>query len=202
MTVRLAATEGRFAVWLFGTMVGLVTAAALLATILSRLIPPPHAVIGTFLVPPAFAFSTLLLILCSVALQLAVNAVRRERQRKFRRSLAAALACGTGFVGVQSYGLWCIVQSLQADRTMAEAQLGAAALVLGAAALHAFHVSVALMALAFVTLRAWSDRYDHEYWFGVTVCAWIWHILGILWIFILGAYAIVSSFLTIRVPTP
>jgi heme/copper-type cytochrome/quinol oxidase subunit 3 len=92
------------------------------------------------------------------------------------------------------------VQNLAADRNAGEAQLGATALVLGAAALHAVHVSVALMVLSYVTLRGLSDRYDHEYSFGVAFCAWCWHILGIFWVFILGAYGVVSWFLALFVP--
>ncbi len=72
--------------------------------------------------------------------------------------------------------------------------------MLGSAILHGLHVTVAMMVLSYVTLRALNDRYDLEYSFGVSVCTWFWHILGVVWIFILGAYAVVTSFLTIRVP--
>jgi cytochrome c oxidase subunit 3 len=193
--------EGRFAVRLFCMTVGLFSVAAGLAFVLTRTFLPPRSTTGTFIVPAAFAFSTVLLILCSVALGRALSSVRRERQRAFRRSLLCAVACGTGFVGVQAFGLWCIVQNLAADRNAGEAQLGATALVLGAAALHAAHVCVALMFLSYVTLWGFCDRYDHEYSFGVALCAWFWHILGILWVFILGTYGIVSWFLALRVPT-
>jgi heme/copper-type cytochrome/quinol oxidase subunit 3 len=60
-------------------------------------------------------------------------------------------------------------------------------------------VLIALMVLSYVTLQGLSDRYDHEYSFGVALCAWFWHALGIAWIFILGAYGIVSWFLVLRV---
>jgi cytochrome c oxidase subunit 3 len=195
-----SSAEGWFAVRLFCLAAGLLSVAGGLALLLTRTFLPPRSTTGTFVVPAAFAFSTALLFLCSVALGRALSSVRRERQRVFRRSLVYALACGTGFVGVQAFGLWCIVQNLAADRNAGEAQLGATALVLGAAALHAVHVSVALMVLSYVTLRGLSDRYDHEYSFGVAFCAWFWHILGILWVFILGAYGVVSWFLALVVP--
>jgi cytochrome c oxidase subunit 3 len=201
LTALRATSESRFVLRLFGVTAGLFTAAASLAAVLTLAFPQrvrPDS--GTFIVPIAFAFSTALLLACSVALQRAIGAVRRERQRTFRRALLAAVACGTGFVGVQIFGLWRIVQNLQLDRNAGEAQLGAAMLVLGAAALHALHVSVALMVLVYVTLRGLNDRYDHEYSFGVAACAWFWHILGFLWLFILGAYGVVSLFLTIRIP--
>ena len=146
-------------------------------------------------------FSTTFLLFCSAALERARICVRRERQHLFRRALVAAVFCGTAFVGVQAFGLWGIVENLHSDRNAGEAQLGATMLVLGAAALHGLHVSMALMVLAYVTLRGFNDRYDHEYSFGVNV-HWFWHILAILWTFILMAYAIVASFLAIRVVVP
>lgn len=194
-------TESRFVVRLFALAVGMFSAAAVLALLLTRSIPPGKSSLGTFIVPTAFAFSTALLLLCSVALEKARAAVRREKQRAFRQALLFAVACGTAFVGVQAFGLWCILQNLQADRNAGEAELGATAVALMFATLHACHVSVALMVLAYVTLKGLHDRYDHEYSFGVGVCAWFWHILAILWIFILGAYGIISLFLQLRIPT-
>jgi cytochrome c oxidase subunit 3 len=190
--------QSQFVLRLFGLSAGLITTAALIAYVLTRFVAPPRAP-GQFIIPAAFAFSTTFLILCSIAQERGLAAVRRERQHRFRRSLVWALAFGTAFVGVQVFGMWCIVQNLRASQNAGEAQLGATALVMGAAALHALHVTVALLWLTYVTLRGMSDRYDHEYSFGVSVCAWVWHILGILWIFILGAYGIVYSFLALRV---
>jgi cytochrome c oxidase subunit III len=197
-TTRL--TESRFALSLFLLTAGLFAVAGGLAFGLTRILLPPRAIDGTFIVPTAFAFSTTFLICTSAALGRALSTVRRERQRPFRRALLWALAFGTAFVGVQTFGLWCIVQNLAADRNAGEAELGATALVLGAAGLHCLHVTVALMVLSYVTLRGLSDQYDHEYSFGVAACAWFWHILGVLWIFILGAYGVVAWFLAMRHP--
>jgi cytochrome c oxidase subunit III len=194
-----ADTEGQFALRLFGLTACAFLLAAAIFWLLSRWIVPQPT--GTFVFPPAFFFSTGLLILCSAALERSRWWVRRERQKEFRGWLLTALLLGTGFVGVQAFGLWCIVENLRGYRNAGEAQLGATSLVLGAAALHALHVSVALMFLAYVTLRGLNDRYDHEYSFGVSVCAWFWHVLAVLWVFILGAYAIVCLFLNLRLPT-
>lgn len=195
------AIDGRFVLRLFALTGGLFAFAGGLAFLLTRLFWPPRAN-GAFIVPAAFAFSTLCLILCSAALSRAHTFVQRERQRPFRRSLLWALAFGTTFVGVQAFGLWCIVHNLQPDRNAGEAELGPTALILGAAALHCLHVTIALGVLSYVTLQGLSDRYDHEYSFGVAVCTWFWHILGILWVFILGAYLVISWFLATRVPVP
>ncbi len=191
--------ESQFALRFFALSVLLFGSAGLITFSLSRLVAPPRAP-GQFVIPAAFALSTTFLILCSVAQALGLSAVRRERQHEFRRDMVWALAFGAAFVGVQVFGMWCIVQNLRAQQNAGEAQLGATALVMGAAAMHALHVVVALLVLAYVTLRGFAERYDHEYSFGVWGCSWVWHGLGIMWIFILGAYIIVYQFLALRVP--
>ncbi len=191
--------QSQFALRFFGLSLGLFSSAGLLAWVLVRLIGPPHAP-GQFVIPGAFAFSTLCLVLCSATQIRALAAVRRERQPEFRRNLLWALAYGTAFVGVQVFGMWCVVQNLRAIQSEGEAQLGATALVIGAAAMHAMHVVVALLVLTLITLRALNDRYDHEYSFGVMGCSWVWHGLGVMWIFILGAFIICGGFLALRVP--
>jgi cytochrome c oxidase subunit 3 len=138
-------------------------------------------------VPPAFFLSSLLLFSGSAALVRCVGAVRLERQRPFRRNLLAALVLGALFVGVQAFGLSCLLQNEQ-TRTQAATSEYAFAFVL--TALHGLHVTVALLFLSFVTVRALGDRYDHEYYWGVTCCAWFWHVLGIAWVGILAVFAI------------
>ena len=58
------------------------------------------------------------------------------------------------------------------------------------ALLHGVHFIVALLFVVFVFLRAFADRYDHEYSWGVTFCAWFWHALGIAWLAIMTAFLI------------
>jgi cytochrome c oxidase subunit 3 len=127
----------------------------------------------------------------SVAMTKAVAAGRREKQREFRKWLLIALGAGTLFMGVQGYGLWWL---LPAQRTAGDASTGATSFVLMLAALHALHLSVAVLFLSVVTTRAQSDRYDHEYYWGVSVCAWFWHALGVAWLFVLVIVGIGTAY--------
>ena len=61
------------------------------------------------------------------------------------------------------------------------------------AALHGMHFVVAVLFLSYVTVRALADRYDHEYYWGVSVAAWFWHALGVVWIGILAVFAIAAA---------
>jgi cytochrome c oxidase subunit 3 len=178
---RHAAGQSRTAVRFFLLASAALGVALLMASGFAQIFGRP-AVRERFGFPPAFAVSTLLLIAGTVAMTRAVAAVRREKQRELRHWLLIALGIGTCFMGVQGYGLWAL---LPAQRTTGDASLGATPLVLMLAGLHALHLSVAVLFLAFVSARAQADRYDHEYYWGVSICGWFWHALGIAWLFIL-----------------
>lgn len=159
------------------------TAAGLLSGLVVGFPPEPASALR---LPGAFVISSGLLLLVSGALHRAVQFVRVERQRSFRRALWFALFAGVLFVGVQGYGLTCL---LTMENPVA-AQTGSVAFAFVFAAMHGLHVVVALLFLLFVTLRAAADRYDHEYYWGVTVTGWFWHALGVAWLAILAVIVI------------
>lgn len=149
----------------------------------------PHSAFPHLRFPPLFAASTVLLMLGSWALSRAIAAVRRERQQPFRRWLIAAVAFGTVFVAVQISSLNWLIQRQIPE----EAVTGAAAFVIVMAGLHAMHFVVAVWFLLFITVWAHADRYDHEYHWGVTVCAWFWHALSVIWLAVLVVIAVASA---------
>lgn len=160
-------------------------ASGALGSLLLRLFPVGPASQAS-LFPPAFLISTLLLAVGSVSLSRACAFVRRERQVPFRRSLLIGIGAGTLFVTTQSYALTVLVRQTPATQVA----IGAKAFVAVLATLHAMHFVIALMFLVFITVQAFADRYDHEYYWGVTICTWFWHVLGIVWILVLGVIAI------------
>ena len=170
---------GEFATRFFVAGLLVFGASAGLAAMLAAGFPP--ATRDANLPLRAFAVTTLLLAVASGLLHRAVQFVRLERQHAFRRCLFLALICGALFLAIQCYGLMCLI----AAHRPVDAQTGAPAFVFVFAAMHGLHVSVALLFLLFVTLRAIADRYDHEYYWGVVVTAWFWHALGIVWVAIL-----------------
>jgi cytochrome c oxidase subunit III len=171
----------------------ILTAAALYAAIgaagwlLVRIFPAKE-VAAEAMFPSVFWGSTLLLLAGSFSLQRSVRLVEREKQRPFRRSLIAALFFGTFFVALQSYGLYNLVR----HQKPSEVQTGANAFLTLFATLHAMHFTLALLCLVWVTLSALADRFDHEYFWGVKICAWFWHALGIVWLVILMAFLIAT----------
>ncbi|MFN9718248.1 MAG: cytochrome c oxidase subunit 3 [Planctomycetota bacterium] len=137
--------------------------------------------------PWAFAVSTVFLGVGSFYLEKAHAMVRRERQLEFRESLTRALLFAMLFVAVQGYGLWAIDKG---TRTAEHAQIGMHGFMFMLTALHAMHFLVAQSVLLWVKLSSAADRYDHEYYWGVTFAKWFWHILGIVWLGILFVFTI------------
>ena len=176
-----------FALRFFAVSAVLLIVALTLSSVLRALVPAVDGREPTRF-HPAFAVTTLLLFCGSAALSRAVAFVRRERQRPFRRSLMGALLCGTLFVGIQTFALSMLIHQQPAD----EASTGAGAFVAVVASLHAMHFVVALLCLVYVTVQAFANRYDHEYYWGVTVCAWFWHALGVAWCAVLAAMVIAA----------
>jgi heme/copper-type cytochrome/quinol oxidase subunit 3 len=172
---------------------GLIGAGGLLAWLLLCLWPPEQPSPGRESVafPIAFHFSTGWLIAVSVALHGAWTSVRIEKQLRFRRCLRLAVVAAMLFIGVQTFGLAQFVASL--PRNSYESSTGPGAFVFVFALLHALHVGVASLFLAWVTASAFADRYDHEYCWGVTFCAFFWHVLGVVWLAILATFAIASG---------
>lgn len=148
--------------------------------------PPPS---DRLRLPAAFQFGTVFLLLGSWFLNSSLHHVKVERQAEFRRTLLAALAFAVLFVGVQSFGLWGFIKG---TKDYQNPQMNTHGFVFMFAALHAMHFLVAQSVLLWVTLAAFCDRYDHEYYFGVTFAAWFWHALGIVWLGILCVFLIAA----------
>jgi len=138
--------------------------------------------------PPAFAVSTPILFAGSLTLHLALRAIQQEQQAGLRKWLFISLGTAVAFVGTQIYGLWSMFPAV---RSPEEAETGVIAFVFVLAALHAAHFFVATLFVCFVTASALNHRYDHEYFWGVKVCAWFWHALGAIWMAILAVFTIV-----------
>jgi heme/copper-type cytochrome/quinol oxidase subunit 3 len=193
VTIRPPTGESGLAVRFILAAGGVYATAAGLAFLLIRFVPSSPAA-GETMFPGVFWISTLLLGAGSIVLQRGVGYVRREKQTPFRRSLLGALLLGTAFVGVQICGL----VSLARHQDPREVETGANAFLTMISALHGMHFTLALLFLVWVTLGALADRYDHEYYWGVTLCAWFWHALGIVWGMILVVFLIAAGTLAPR----
>lgn len=123
--------------------------------------------------------NTAVILLSSVALQGALMAVRRNRVRLCGPLLLSSVALGGVFVGLQLY-TWELLH----DQGMRAATGPYASVFYGLTWLHAAHVAVGLVALAFLTFRAFRGRYSAPRHTGVRLWTMYWHFVGIVWIVI------------------
>lgn len=189
VTNRHSETAGGFALRFFHVLIVVFGISAGLGTAFISLLPVLGTV-GPHTLPPAFWVSSGFLLLSSSLQHRAVQAVRREKQIWFRRRLLLALVAAVGFVATQTYGLWCLLESQ--PRTTEAASTGPMAFAFVLTVLHGMHVTIAMMFLTFIYLKSLTDRYDHEYYWGVTVCAWFWHALGLVWLAIIVVFLIAT----------
>ncbi len=136
---------------------------------------------------PAFAVSSALLVWGSYCLNRSIVCVKQELQSKFRVWLVRGLLAGGLFTAVQCYALWAISPF---ERGANASALGVRPFILLLCTLHALHFLMAIMSLSYVIVQAYADKYDHEYHWGVSVCACFWHFLGVVWVGVLAVIAI------------
>ena len=197
-------SRGLLARRFFALSLGLLIAAALVARFGIRCLDGESH--GRSIMPLPFWLSTAFLFAGSVTLQRAAWLVRIQEIDSFRRWLMLSLTAGTLFVGLQSCGLWRLIQNQTpaGQAVPSSAETGANAFVVMVAGLHGVHFVIALLFVAWITVNAFADRYDHEYFGSVTFCAWFWHALGIVWMAILTLFAAgaVTGFDATSIPDP
>ena len=178
---------GAFAVTFFLVAVVVLTVALGTAWLAGSL-TSPGITSNRMAIIASFAISTGVLATGSVQLVRASAFVKLERQREFRRCLVGALAAGTAFVSVQTYGLQSLITQHSVDIATGIKHAAFAFILL-----HAMHVVVALLFVVFIYLRALTDHYDHEYSWGVSCCGWFWHGLGLVWIAIMAVFTVAGT---------
>lgn len=133
--------------------------------------------------PGVFLLSTALLAVVSAGLAKAEEFAKRERQARLRQALLVCLAAALAFLVAQALALDGLVEEIAPN----ESATGPTAFIFVAVALHGLHVAAGVLWLIYVTLRGFAGRYDHESRLGLTLCAWCWHALGVVWMVILAA---------------
>ncbi len=160
--------------------------------------------------------STVIVLLASFAIHMALKGVQRERMGKFHSWLWATNVLAVLFVVVQTpamIGLLTLDPQVPAAPVTAspfagtDPQAGVAgpADLLPAARstrlygilfffvlIHALHVLGGIIYLAIVTWKARKGWYDHEHYVGVRHAALYWHFLDVVWIFMFSTFIILG----------
>jgi cytochrome c oxidase subunit III len=201
---RLPGYTGTLAMWWFLSGLAMLFVAGMLGYLAIRMNQRTNVALGTVSLPAGLWASTALVLLASVTIQLAVSAVRREKQSLLRGYVLATLLLGLAFCIVQTPCLWSLIQQHLAElerlrelRNTVPPEVFAKeprnqffGLVFAFILIHAAHVLGGLIHLLIVTLGSWAGKYDHEYHGPVKHAAMYWHFLDVIWIVMFGTMLI------------
>jgi cytochrome c oxidase subunit 3 len=135
---------------------------------------------SSFEIPMLFWISTLALVLSSFTLYLASKSFKERMMSRYRSLIAATLFLGIVFLALQVVGfkeLW--EQGLTLKRNVAYSFLY---VIVG---LHALHVIGGVIALAVMSLKAFSKKTRIYSSVPVELISTYWHFVDVLWVYLL-----------------
>ena len=169
---------GLMGMYLFVVSLGMLFSGSVVAYLVvrgqNRPWPPP----GFPALPRSLWLSTVVILLCSIAIQGAVAAVRRGDSAALRRGLVVTFLLGLVFLALQTYAWVQVVDQL---KVAAQVPGQYAKLFYVLTGLHAVHVLGGLISLGVVIRRAFVGVYGPESHVGVSCSAIYWHFLDAVW---------------------
>ena len=132
--------------------------------------------------PLGLVASTILLAALSVAMHVALRAVRQNRFDSLQRALTVALLLGVAFVIGQAEN-W---RSMYAAAIATDARTLYAFTFYMLTGLHALHVTGGFVPLFIVLGKSKRREYSSSNHEGVKLCAQYWDYLGVVWLILVG----------------
>ncbi len=135
-----------------------------------------------FQLPPAFYFSTGIIIGCSVTFHLAKKAIQRDNQKATTTFLLLTLALGILFVVSQITGFSELIE-------MGYYPTGASSVITTTflyvlASVHLLHLAGGLISLLIIIFKQFKGKYNSAQTIGIELGAMYWHFLDLLWIYL------------------
>ncbi|HUE77023.1 MAG TPA: heme-copper oxidase subunit III [Longimicrobiales bacterium] len=147
--------------------------------------PDAFAEPGVVLNVPLTAFNTFLLICSSVTMVKAFAAIEHGDQKGLQRWLLATVAMGVAFLGVQAYEYVKLVSHGFVPYAAGYAAEGGplyGATFYTMTGFHGAHVTIGVLAMIWITVRAFMGKYTRESHGGVEAMGLYWHFVDLVWI--------------------
>lgn len=133
-----------------------------------------------FDMPIAFVWSTILIIISSVTIHLALSFIKKNDQAKTSLLLWITLLLGIGFVFTQFLGFGQIIENGYFF-TGSESNVTTSFLYI-IVIMHLAHLFGGLIALLIVIYNHYKQKYNSTQTLGIELAAMFWHFLDFLWI--------------------
>jgi len=172
---------GVVGMWLFLASLAMLFAASMVGYLIIRLTGSNAPPLGEsqLTVPLSLWVSTALMLLSSLSIHRALVKVRREKLKATKTMLVVTSLLALGFVVLQGPAL---IQLLGDHQAAMEKDVFLFGLIFFLILLHAAHVLGGLIPLAVVTVKSFSNRYDHEYHGPILYTTMYWHFLDAVWV--------------------
>ncbi len=132
------------------------------------------------LLPDAFIYSTVLIVLSSVTMQLAYNAAKKTAFSRQKLLLGATIVLGLGFLAMQVYA-WGILNNRGVVFVNPNASQSFIYVFTG---MHLAHIVAGILVLVRALIGRIRNIAQVRNVFRMDLAALFWHFLGILWIYI------------------
>ncbi|CAM3972213.1 cytochrome c oxidase subunit 3 [Flavobacterium weaverense] len=135
-----------------------------------------------FQLPPAFYYSTIAIIGCSVTFHLAKKAIMKDDQSKTTVFLLSTLLLGLLFVVLQFVGFGQIVENgyyfTGSGSSITSTFLYVVTVV------HLIHLAGGLISLLIIIYNHFKQKYNSSQTLGIELGAMYWHFLDLLWVYL------------------
>jgi cytochrome c oxidase subunit 3 len=141
----------------------------------------------TITMPKLFWFSTAVIIMSSITLQMALRSFKQREMNKYRSLIGLTLFLGIVFVVLQWFGfqqLW--------EQKITFRGSGAGQFLYVIFGLHAMHVIGGLIALIIIFIKAFIGKSKLYSSVPVEVMATYWHFVDLLWLYLLFFFLIIG----------
>jgi cytochrome c oxidase subunit III len=137
--------------------------------------------------PALFLYSTLVIVISSVTVQMAVRAHKQREMARYRLYITATALLGILFVALQFFGF----KNLWTNGITFRSSISGSFLyvIIG---LHALHVIGGVVALLVTFFRAFSRRERVYSSVGIEIVATYWHFVDLLWIYLVVFFALIK----------
>ncbi|MDN3708090.1 cytochrome c oxidase subunit 3 [Myroides ceti] len=135
-----------------------------------------------FVLPQAFLWSTITIVVSSVTFHLAKTAIKKDNRSKTSLFLFLTLLLGVAFVMLQFYGFDQVIQAgyyfTGSESTITTSFLYVVVLV------HIAHLAGGLISLLIIIYNHYKQKYNSSQSLGIELGAMYWHFLDFLWIYL------------------
>ena len=141
--------------------------------------------------PNIFWASTVVIVLSSVTMHLAVKAFKARERSRYRQLITATAVLGVWFAVLQIVGFTNL--SAHGIRLIGSGSNASASFLLVIIGLHALHVLGGVVALIIAFFRAFRTKVKSYNITPVEIVATYWHFVDILWIYLLVFFALYAK---------